>query len=100
LHLTGFRPEYCAIDWIITEVSHNISSGGFQTTVKAEADTSKKIDGSTTSLSEEKIVQDNAELARQIYTKATILSQHPKKVIDGLVGTEDNNDPTIIKDKN
>lgn len=100
LHLTGFRPEYCRIDWVITEVSHNISSVGFQTTLKAEADTSRKIDGSTTSLSEEKIVQDNAELARQIYTKATILSQHPKKVIDGIVGTEDNNDPTIIKDKN
>jgi len=100
LHLTGFRPEYCAIDWIITEVSHNISSGGFQTTVKAEADTSRKIDGGASAKSNEKTIQDNQEIARQIYKRGTILSQIPDKFFDGLVGTENNNDPTIIKDKN
>jgi hypothetical protein len=45
LLLTGFRPEFCALEWMITEVSHNIGGGGFQTTVKAEVSASKAIDG-------------------------------------------------------
>ncbi len=101
LKLVGFRQEFCDLEWLITDVSHNIISGvSYQTTVKAEVDASHAIDGSA--LSKEKIIQDNQELARKIYLRGSIFSQIPKKFIDGVLdGTAtSNNDPTIIKNNN
>ncbi len=101
LKLVGFRQEFCDLQWLINEVSHNISSGGYQTTIKAEVDASRSIDGSTTA-SKEQVIQSNAEIARQIYKRGSIFSQIPQKFIDGVLdGTAtSNNDPVIIKNNN
>lgn len=37
LVVVNFRPEICAMNWIITQATHVISSGGYVTTVKADS---------------------------------------------------------------
>ena len=78
LKLVNFRQELCWLDWKITEVNHQLNGSGFTTTVKAECDASKALDGSAGAQSEKeaaKMAEIKGQLLQKEYKASMAISQ-------------------------
>lgn len=101
LKLVNFRQELCWVDWIITEVNHQISGSGFTTTIKAEADASKTLDGSAGAQTPKESIQmaETKEQYLQGQYEASMFASWPGEVSDAIFNSGKNpKDPSTFDD--
>lgn len=92
LKLVNFRQELCWVEWIITEVTHQINGSGFTTTVKAQADASKTLDGAAGAQSPKETIQ-MAETKQQYLQgqyESSMFSSWPGEVSDAIFNSGKN----------